>query len=65
MNQIIVPDSSCIPSSTPKRNLNWEKCYICQDVKSEKLTCTVLFEESAVGKSCGYNALGSTKKLNR
>ena len=47
MNKNAVADSSCIPSLRPKRNLNWEKCYICQD---EKLTCPVLFEESAFGR---------------
>ena len=57
MNKIVVADSSCIPSLIPRRNLNWEKCYIYQNDNSEKLTCPVLFEESAVGKSCVYNAI--------
>ena len=56
MNKIVA-DSSCIPSLRPTRNLNWKKCYICQDGKSEKLTCPILFEQSAVGKIRGYSAL--------
>ena len=50
MHKIVVADSSCIPSLKPKQNLNWEKCYIFQDDKLEKLTCPVLSEEGAVGK---------------
>ena len=57
MNKIVVADSSCIPGLIPTRNLNWKKYYICQDGKFEKLTCPVLFEESAVGNIRGYNAL--------
>ena len=48
-----------------KQNLNWEKCYICQDDKREKLTCPVLFEESSVGKTCGYNALEEYQKVEQ
>ena len=56
MNKIAA-DSSCIPSLRPTLNLNWKKWYICQDSKSEKLTCPVFFEESAAGKIRSYNAL--------
>ena len=48
-----------------KQNLNWEKWYICQDDKPEKLTCPVLFEESSVGKTCGYNALEEYQKVEQ
>ena len=65
MNKIAVAGCSCISSSRPKQNLNWEKCYICQDDKPEKLTCPVLFDESSVGKTCGYNALEEYQKVEQ
>ena len=65
MHKIVVPGSSCIPSLRPKQNLNWEKCYIFQDDKLEKLTCRVLFEESAVGKNRDYNALDEYQKVEQ
>ena len=64
-NKITAVDSSGIPSFRLKRNRNWEKSYIGQDDKSEKLTCPVLFEESAVGKSHGYNALEEYQKVEQ
>ena len=65
MIQIAVAGSSCIPSSRPKQDLNWEKCYICHDDKTEKLTCPVLFDESSVGKTCGYDALEEYQKVEQ
>ena len=62
-NKIAVADSLGISSFRLKRNVNWEKSYIAQDDKSEKLT--VLFEESAVGKSHGYNALEEYQKVEQ
>ena len=52
MNKIVVADSSCINQNETLIGIN-----ICQYDKSEKLTCPVLFEESAVGKRYSYNAL--------
>ena len=52
MNKIVVADSSCINQNETLIGIN-----ICQYDKSEKLTCPVLFEESAVGKCYSYNAL--------
>ena len=63
MNKIVIADSSCFPSLIAKWNLKWNKWYSCQNDKSEKLTFTVLLEESAVWKSRGYYALEEYQKV--
>ena len=48
-----------------QNNIDWNKCYICQEHSTEKLSCPATYEKTPQGKSRGYVAANEYERIEQ